>query len=161
MKFLLALLLTLIPVVADAQVVAPKQQRKKHFNATSTNSRKLLSAVALNAAAGTRTVTLTVSDWSQTVFQVDLTRDAATTLTMACTGSLNGGTSYGNVNSVAIAAGVGTLSTYTLTKTVGASVKELMSMDTSAYDSIACVFGGAGATGSDLVDVYAISLSGA
>lgn len=160
LRSLFLALVLLVSGVAEAQTVAPKLQRKQFFHAT-TNSKKLLAGVALNATAGTRTVTLDVSGLSSLIWQVDLTRSAVTSLTMTCTASLNAGSSYANENSVAIAAGTATLTTLTWTKTLSASQNELIKLDVSVYDKISCLFGGASAGGSDLVDVYAIGSSGA
>lgn len=158
-KILLLIVLLLAPLAASAQTVAPKQLRKNYYSATGT--RKLLSGIALNAASGTRTVTLTTADFAQVVWQVNLTRVAAITIVLTCTGSIDGGTTYGNMNSVAVSAGAATLSTLVWTKTVSATTKELVAMDVQALDKIQCVFSGASGGASDLVDVYAIALAGA
>ena len=149
----------LFPLGVQAQALAPKTLRHQYFN-SSTGSKKLLAAVAANASSSSRTVTLTTKDYARLVFQVDYTWATGTAVTMTCQGSLNNGSSYANVNTASVLAGAVTLATATWSKAVTASTNELVSVDTSTYDFLKCVFSATAGGGSDLFDVYAISAAG-
>lgn len=164
MRSLLWVLALIYTVPAFGQSMTARQQRYRFT--TSAGSSKLLNQIALNATAADRTVTLQISGggatnggsgWSNVHWQVDATRAAYTALTMACTTSINSGTSYANMNSLAVVSGTGTLSTFTWIKPTSSSTNEGIDMDVSLFDTVKCVFGGTSAGATDLVDVYAVA----
>lgn len=149
-RLFLALAVILAPALASAQTTQTRVKYK-----TPQGSLKLLSAVALNASAGLRTVTVPTGGYSRVTWHVDLTRVAATTLTMTCKASLNNGTTFADVTSMDVASGVGTLTPFTWSLAVSANASAIIDMSVGTYDFLRCAFGGASAGGSDLVDVYA------
>jgi hypothetical protein len=124
------------------------------------NSCKVLSAVALNATASTRTVTLPVAGYSRLTLQVELTRVAATDVQVTCTGSINGGGTYAQETSVTISAGTGTLAAYHDVFATTTSQNFLTKYDVRGIDKIACVLSGTSAGATDLIDVYALASVG-
>jgi hypothetical protein len=126
----------------------------------SSNSCKVLSAVALNATAATRTVTLPVAGYSRLTMQIELTRVAATDVQVTCTGSINGGGTYALVTSGTTSSGTGTLSAYHDVFATTTSQNFMTQYDVRGLDKIACVLSGTAAGGTDLVDVYALASVG-
>jgi hypothetical protein len=166
-RFVIAFILTLaLPAqAATPSAIAPVLNRLKFTAAGATcptqdGSCKVLSAVALNASAGSRTFTLPVSRYAKTVVQVDLTRTAATDLQLTCTGSLNGGATYGEIASTSISAGVGTMSAYRDVFALTTSRNILFEYDTRNYDSFRCVVSGTSGGAADTINVYASSAVG-
>lgn len=93
---------------------------------TSSGSEKLLDAVAGNASAATRTITIPIqAGWTDLVLQVDTTRTAHEAIVVTASCSINHGVSYGNINSIE-SAGNGAYDVYsaTWTKAATASTSE-------------------------------------
>lgn len=132
-------------------------------NDASTNKYNLLEAVALNGAAATRTVTLSLADlnhanrgFEKVVVVIDYTYGAATAVTVTPTLSIDGGTTYGSETSTSISSGTGTVSVYSDSYTTGAANALLrLSYDVAGCTHLKLVIAGTGANGSDLVDVQA------
>lgn len=162
MKRLALLFAFAIAVMAPAlDVAAQTSQNRVFYTNATTQRRELLLAVALNASAGLRTITLPVGGRNQISIQVNLTRVAATTLTMACKASLDAGVTYADITDQIITAGVGTLTPHVWTRDVsGGSSNTVIDLSVGTYDFLQCVFGGASAGASDLVNVYAIGGAG-
>lgn len=126
----------------------------------------VLSGVALNAAAATRTATILRLDkrYSRIILTIDYTYSAATTVTVTPSASPNttsGGTTYGRKTSTAIASGAGTVSLYADTYTTSAASATFeLEYDCSGRDAMKFVFGGAGAGAGDLITVYAVAVAG-
>lgn len=153
-RWLLVLAVLLAPVSVFAQ--QSSQSRVIYSNPTN-GARALLSGVALNAAANLRTISLSVAGRSNLSIQVDLTRVAATTLTMSCKSSLNGGLTYADITDQIVTSGVGTLAPHVWSRDVtGGSSGTIIDMSVGTYDAVQCVFSGASAGASDLISVYAI-----
>lgn len=149
------------PVFAASSIPVPVEggekphPRCRNLN-TSTGSEKLLDAVAGNASAATRTITITIEDgWTDLGLQVDATRNAYTAITLTATCSKNHGTTYGNVNTVE-PAGSGALSVFTATwtKTTSSTTNETFDLDASKCDHIKLVVGLTGGGASDAMDAY-------
>lgn len=142
---------------------APRAQAVRVLNMASTNDYNVLEAVALNASAATRTITTQVGTLGQggngdgfakLLVVIDYTYSAATTVTVLPSCSQDGGSTYGQETSTAIASGAGTVSAYSDTYTTGAASKILrLGYDVSGCTHYKLVFGGASADASDLVDV--------
>jgi hypothetical protein len=163
-RILLSIAILLAPALASADVVSVPQVRRVIFGSdglpTKVSASKVLNAVALNAAAASRTFVLTVAGLSKVTIQVDLTRDAATDLSLTCSVSLNGGSSYAQLHSTSVAAGVGTMSAYSDVKAGTASVNVPFEYDVRTYDKIRCTVAGTSGGAADLVTVYAIGAVG-
>lgn len=127
---------------------------------TKSGSFNILSGVALNASAGTRTITLSTEGYSKLLVQVNFTYAAATTLTSQFTCSLNGVT-YGRRTSKSTTAGAVTVSASTETYTTGgASVVLNYEYDVRGCSDISVVYGGASGGASDLITVQATAVVG-
>lgn len=119
----------------------------------------VLSAVALNASAGTRTFTITNGlnkgmGWLS--LQVQYTYSAATTVTLTCQGSIDQSSNLANFELCADSSGVCTSSDRSFSRaTAGASAKWLWLVDVRGADDVSCVLGGANAGAGDLVTVKA------
>ena len=117
---------------------------------------KLLNAVASNAAAASRTFTIDTAGWAKTVLQVNYVYNAGTAVTMTCTASLDGGTTYASITSTSISAGAGTVTAYVDTFAISAaSANFLLEYDTRVYDHLKCVAAVTGGGASDTITVYA------
>lgn len=124
--------------------------------ATSTGSAKLLDAVAGNASAASRTITIPIEDgWTEVALQIDTTRVAHTAITVTATCSLNGGVTYGNINSVE-GAGSGAYDVFsaTWTKASTASTSELFNFGVGLCDSMKFVVGLTTGGASDFLTAY-------
>ena len=117
----------------------------------------VLSAVAATASAGSRTFTIPVAHYSVTTIQINFTRTAGTAVTLTCTASLNGGSSYGSITSTAISSGAGTVTPYVDTWTTSASGNILLDYATARYDDLQCVVAVTTGGASDTFSVYAVS----
>lgn len=149
----------LLPSVASAQT-APATKYYEHKNTASTNEYNLLEGVALNAAAASRTITLTLKKkWSKTRVSVFFTRTAATTVTALMSCSIDG-TNYAPVQARRIASGVATLNDLVDTKNVSGNDIFMAEYDVRGCQKAQVLFGGAGAGGSDTVNVQAVSVVG-
>lgn len=140
-------------------------QRFRNFAVGVTNSYNMLNAVALNGAAGTRTLTLdtgSIGDgYGRLLVVLDYTYGAATAVTVTPSCSSDGGTTYGQETSTSIASGTGTVSAYSDSYTTGAANKTLrLKYDVTGCDHYKLIFAGTGANGSDLVNVQAALIVG-
>ena len=116
----------------------------------------LLDDVDAGTDASLRTVEKDVRGYSRLVMYVDLT-DADTdcdSVEVTCSGSLDGGVTYGNVTSRAVEDGVGTVTDYYDT-IVRAQVIDgvVLVYDIWGYWYFKCVYSTTGACGSDTLDV--------
>ena len=154
---------------SQALSYAPRAQVKRFVREASSNDYNVLEAVALNAAAATRTYTVSAgaltdapSDgFAKLVVVIDYTYSAATTVTVTPTCSLDGGSTYASETSTSIAAGAGTVSVYSDTYTTGGANAVLrLVYDVSGCTHYKLVFGGASAGAGDLVDVQAALVVG-
>lgn len=167
MKPLILIAALLIPSAALAY--APQSKVQWLTKDSSTNDYNLLEAVALNATAATRTITVPISQvqsragegFEKLVVGVEFTYAAASTVVLTPTCSMDGGSTYFSETSTAIAAGAGTVSLYTDTYTTGgASASFRLVYDVSSCTHYKIVFSGASAGATDLVDVQAALVVG-
>lgn len=156
MKKLLLITALLLPSAAMADSAA-KLRVAKYRNGSSMN---LLSGVALNASAGTRTITLETDGFSKVRVLVNYTYAAATTVTAQFTCSLDG-TTYGRLTSRATSSGAATVSAVTETYTTSAASAILVyEYDVRGCAKVQVLYGGASAGASDLVTVQAVAITG-
>lgn len=149
------LLLAAVPASAD---IGPE-----HLLVPVTGTGKvLINDVALNAAAGSRTLTLSTAAGSLPargfgvlVLSVKRTRVAGTDLTMTCTQSPDGGTTdYGLAEcESAAASGVCTFYQQTWKDPGSASVNWTWRVDILGYSELECVFASASAGANDKLTV--------
>jgi hypothetical protein len=126
----------------------------------------VLAAVALNAAAGTRTVTLSLNkSWTRVRFTINFTRSAATTVT--CTPTMRTSTGVPGTTiaksapqSYSVSAGIATASDLVISKTTSVTGNFIFDVDVDGAVDADFVFGGASAGGSDLVTVHALATVG-
>jgi hypothetical protein len=120
----------------------------------------VLSAVALNASAGARTLEITnlKKRFRRIYLFVNYTYSAATSVTLTPTASPDG-TNYYGYGSTLVDTGVGAVSgPYVDTKTGTSSWDLVFEYNVSARDSFKCVFSGGGAPGAgDLITVRAVA----
>lgn len=118
---------------------------------------ELLSGVAANASASTRTVTVVTEEgWTDLGFQLNAVEAGTITgATMTMTCSRDHGVTFGNVDTVE-PAGSGGLTQYsaTWTKGITATGNVLFDVDISKCDKAAFVFGLTGGGASDTITVY-------
>jgi uncharacterized protein RhaS with RHS repeats len=126
----------------------------------------VLNAVALNAAAGTRTVTLSLNKaWSQVKFTVNYTLSAATLVQCSPSGRTSAGTpataiAKGALQAYSVAAGVATSNALVLSKTAATS-NWIWEVDVNGLVDCDFVFSGTGAPGAgDLITVAAVAMVG-
>jgi len=149
-----ALALFVAPVTAGAS-----ETRKTH---KFTDLGTLLSAVALNATAATRTLTVTQADLlghGLLVVYIDYTNSSATTVTMVCSASDDSGTKEFTIQSCDVAAGNCTSSDNLFTNAVSGDEDFTWRVDVLGFIHVTCILGGASADGSDLVTVTGYTLS--
>lgn len=158
--FVFALAMCVLAPTAFADGGGNSQQRIIYSNPANLNNRQLLSGIALNATQGTRTITLPIAGRNRVSIQVNLTRVAATTLTMQCKASVDGGFTFGDITDQIVTAGNGQITPHVWTETVSGNTNTVLDLWAGTYDSLQCFFGGASAGGSDLITVYAIGGSG-
>jgi len=129
-------------------------------NTASANAFNLLEGVALNAAAGTRTITLaTQARWAKLRVYTFFTHNAATTVTSAFSCSLDG-SSYARLTARNIDGATATVNLLTDSIAVAANTDYMLEYDTRGCESVRVVFGGASAGASDTVNIQAVSISG-
>jgi len=122
----------------------------------------LLSAVALNATAATRTITLTEQNmrgFSVAALFIDFNRTAATDVSMTCTGSMDAGTTYFQFQSCDVSAGDCTSTDASWTRTISANDEFIWRVDTMGIPRVQCLFAGTSAGGSDTVTVSAYAIA--
>lgn len=136
-------------------------------SADTAQANNALSGVALNASAGTRTLTASFdykagvpapfTKWRVSVFY---TYSAATTVT-AVFSCAQDGTNYASLTSRSIAAGASTVSIVTDTYTTsGASADLMLEYDIQGCAKAKIVFGGASAGAGDLITVDWVAVVG-
>ena len=131
-----------------------------------------LTAVALNAAAATRTITVNLTDketatttganavYSKLLVTVDYTYSEATTVTAQLTCALDGST-YGRRTSNSTASGATTIYAETGTYTTGAaSITLNLEYGVKGCKSVKVLFGGASAAAGDIVTVNYTPIAG-
>lgn len=119
-----------------------------------------LSAVALNAAAATRTVTLTLNQrYSRVLFTVNYTWAAGTTVTITPTCTDSASLTAGSILSGTLASGVSTDVAYSRSFAVTASANWQWNFGVAGQHQCAFVFSGAGVGASDLVTVSATAVA--
>jgi len=131
----------------------------------------LLNAVAANGAAATRTATISFKDDNSTDaaptfnrspqllrMTAVLTRVAATALTVDLYTSVDGGTTYGRVQSIAVSAGVGVLSDYTPTRTESANMSLDLQIDTRGATHAKVVLSATAGGATDLLTLIGASV---
>ena len=121
------------------------------------NLHVLLDGVAANAAEASRTAEVNVINSASIGFSMSTTRVAHTAISMTIFKSADGGTTYARVPSVAVSAGAGTASDYTVTKTT--AVSDTLWIDTGCESCtnvrVVCSATAGGAT--DLITLKACS----
>lgn len=134
----------------------------------SPGSINLLSGVALNGSAASRTIVVQlgapavtssqkmVGGMATVCFGVAFTYGAATAITATFEGSFDGGVTYYKVQAHSVSAGVDTLSDYSITKATGSANQNFsFVVPNDNYSHMRVVFSGTGANGSDLITVQA------
>jgi hypothetical protein len=152
-------------VTGYAQKTASKNTLRYHKASGATDfsnpatSRNLLNAVAANASAANRTITIDVKGYAKTTIVFVLTRGGdAATATITCSGSLDGGTTYGTVQARAISSGVATLTDFSDSRaTGGSSFSIAIDYGVSTYTHFKCVFATDTSNASDTITVQATS----
>lgn len=144
----LALLLLLVPALASAQVTNNRIRLR-----TPDGNNYLLNNVAATAAVGLRTVTAPVGGYKTVSWTFGLTRSAGTAVNMTCKGSTDQGASYGDITSMAIAGGTGTLTPFTWTQTTSVTGAIVIDMSTGNYDFLQCIFSVTAGAAGDLIRV--------
>jgi hypothetical protein len=144
----------LFPAIALAAPTAPA----KSYNPTATNTRNALEDVALNAAAGSRTITVPLGGNYKTLkLFVWLDYTAATTLVVTPSESTDG-TNFASVASRSIVAGAGTVTSYTDTKAAGADVDMALQYNVEGLKAIKFVVSGASGGAADFVDAQWVAI---
>jgi hypothetical protein len=111
----------------------------------------ILDGVAGNGAASTRTLEMNCEKDFRIGIYYGLVQVAATTATIQAYLSNDGGATWGLVQSVAISAGTGTLSDYTLSNAVAGDEEIWLGIDCEAADKVKVIFGGANHGATDLI----------
>jgi hypothetical protein len=103
-----------------------------------------LTSVAANAAEASRTLVINLNSHGRyrtsALLVYSLTRVAATAMTVQLYKSADGGTTYGRVPSLAISAGTGTASDYTVSKAVSGSDTMAIDVDVSNCTHLKAIF---------------------
>lgn len=114
----------------------------------------LLNAVAANGAAATRTFEIDTTEADSLLLVYALAYVAGTVMKIDLYKSPDGGTTYGLVQSIAVAAGTGTLSDYVPTKAVAAASKSIaLDLDVRNCDKVKGVCSVTTGGASDLITV--------
>jgi hypothetical protein len=118
----------------------------------------ILSAAALNGAAGTRTATLTLDKrFTRVTVVTAYTYSAATSVTITPSVSIDGGTTYGSITSESITSGSAELSPYTEVETGTASWTYARTYDVEGVDKLKLIYSGGGSPGAgDLITARAV-----
>lgn len=154
-----ALVLAALLVSATAHAaVAEKHLIQPPFD----TGKVLLNNIALNGAAGVRTLTLSSAagslpahGFAKLVLSVKRTRVAGTDLTMTCTQSPDGGTTDYALEECESAAASGTCEFYTQTwsDSAAASKNHTWSVDILGYTELECIFASTSAGATDKLTV--------
>lgn len=156
------LFLGAIVMASSAYAAKDRTVRTLVYRNSSTNNIKLLDGVALNASAATRTITVELGpdgDYRSLVVQVDFTHNAATTLVLTPTCSINGGASYASVLTGSVSSGTEDVDAHVVSMGVAGSVNNKYEFNVVGCDAFKIVFSGASGGASDLIDVYAKATS--
>lgn len=120
----------------------------------------MLSGVALNASAGTRTATITIAkSWAKLRFGIQFTRSAATSVTSQFTCSYDG-TTYYRRTTKACSSGTCTLYEQSDDNPQSTSVNFEIEYDVRGCQKVQILLGGASAGASDLVTTQAVAIVG-
>ena len=112
-----------------------------------------LDDIAANAAESARTLTLDVSNMRQLAIAASLTYNSATDLRMQVKYRVKPSGILVTQQSIAVDAGVGTLSDYYVAKaTGGANVAIGIDMPVDAYDEVQLIFSATGGGAADLIN---------
>jgi len=114
-----------------------------------------LDGVAANAAEASRTVEIDVADREEILFVFGLVWAAASAMTVQLYKSADGGTTYGRVESIAITAGTGTASDYTVNNAVSGNETIAVDLNVRNCTHVKAIFGATGGGASDLLTVQA------
>lgn len=153
MKRILVTAAALGLLLAPVTIAAQSQVRTTHLIR---DLGLLLDGPALNAAAATRTFTVTESNMIGSgvlIAYVDFTHTAATDVQMTCTASPDGGTTYFAIQSCEVTAGDCTSSDANWTIAVSGDDTLVWRVDTLGFPRVQCVFSGTSGGGSDTIDV--------
>jgi hypothetical protein len=115
-----------------------------------------LTNVPANAAAAARTLTLNTREVTQLSLVVNLTRVAATDVSITMRVQLLGSTLWGAQHALSIAAGTVTLSPATYVRAVAGDAEILIEMPVSRYGAVEFVFVATGGGATDLISVAAV-----
>lgn len=161
MRQLLFLLSFLFAAQAVAAPLSPITRPKQFEKLTGTRNH-ILEGVALNAAPGTRTTTLTLEKkWSKVVVLIDYTFGACDNLTVTPTISMDDAVTFGEKTTRTCTSGACVVNTWVDTKDVSAaSFITTVEYDVRGLSNLSLLFGGATCNGSDLIDVQAMATSG-
>jgi hypothetical protein len=132
------------------------------INASSANRFKMLEGVALNAAAATRTLTLSPEgQYVKALILVDLSWTAAADVSITPSASLGDSTVTAPMT-VAVTAGDGTITIVDRVdiKAVSADDQFLVEYDIRGMNTLSLVFAGTSGGASDTIDVYATLVAG-
>lgn len=109
----------------------------------------------LNGNATSLTTNSLLTDgYTKLTLQVIYFHSSATNVNLACSGSLDGIT-FGNIQSIALASGVGTLSNYMYTKSVSANTSFIVNLGMN-YKAFKCTASAPGASASDTITILAM-----
>lgn len=120
----------------------------------------VLNSVAANASSAARTFLLFVGGYSVLKLQLNYTYSSGSAEVLSCSESLDGGATFGNVTSTAIAAGAGTVSSYSDNLAVSANVNITLGYDVRTDDWVKCTWSATGGGSSDKVTVFATAAVG-
>ncbi len=116
-------------------------------------SHALLSGVAANAGAAALTAEVDVDHGSDVTFDVSIAQVAATSLNAQLYKSVDGGVSYARVPSVAISAGTGTASDYTITEAITGDNDMAIDLSCRACTHVKIIVSADGGGATDLITV--------
>jgi len=119
----------------------------------------LLDAVAANAAEASRTQIINVVGQANCSLLAWITRVAASALTVTIAASLDDGTTYGDIQSMSVSGGTGTLSDMTWSKAVSADKGIIIDLPVAAYTHIKVIIGGTGGGATDKLTLQASAVS--
>lgn len=121
---------------------------------------KALSAVAMNGDAATRTITLDTRNMAKVILKCVFTRSSGTDVQIAPYGSLDGGTTYGNITQSDISTGTGAIYAFTDVRTTSSTENFCVEYDVRGYDFMKYVFASTSAGAGDTLTVYAVGVVG-
>jgi hypothetical protein len=117
----------------------------------------VLSAVALNGAAGTRTAIITLDKrFARVTVVTNYTRSSGTDVSITPSYSIDDGSTYGSETSEAITSGAAALSVYVETLTGTASFVIRRTYDVEGCDKLKLIYASTAAGAGDLITVNAV-----